>query len=82
MKPEALKYLYDIWRAVELLTDFTAGKAFADYRHNAMLRSAVERQFEVIGEATAKLARHDETLAARIGDFRRIVAFRNILIHG
>ncbi len=82
MKPEAQKYLHDIWRAVELLTDFTAGKTFADYELDAMLRAAVERQFEIIGEATAKLARHDEALVTRIDDYRRIVAFRNILIHG
>ena len=82
MKPEAQKYLHDIWRAVGLLTDFTAGKTFADYELDAMLRAAVERQFEIIGEATAKLARHDEALVTRIDDYRRIVAFRNILIHG
>ena len=82
MKPEAHKYLYDIRRAVSLLTDFTAGKAYADYERDAMLRAAVERQFEVIGEATARLARLDPELAARIGDYRRIVSFRNILIHG
>ena len=82
MKPEAQKYLFDIWRAVELLTNFTAGKAFADYEHDAMLRSAVERQFEIVGEATAQLAKLDRGLAARIGEHRRIVAFRNILTHG
>lgn len=82
MKPEAQKYLYDIWRAVELLTDFTAGKTFADYQGDPMLRAAVERQFEVIGEATAQLAKRDPALAGRIGEYRRIVAFRNILIHG
>ena len=82
MKPEAHKYLYDIWRAVKLLTDFTANKAFADYERDAMLRAAVERQFEVIGEATAQLARCDKALVAHIGEYRRIVAFRNILIHG
>ena len=82
MKREAQKYLYDIWRAVELLSAFTADKAFADYERDAMLRAAVERQFEVIGEATAQLARHDEALVVRIGEYRRIVAFRNILIHG
>ncbi len=82
MKPEAQSYLYDIRRAVELLTDFTAGKAFRDYERDAMLRAAVERQFEVIGEATARLARVDRALAERISEFRRIVAFRNILIHG
>ena len=82
MRPEACKYLYDICRAVKLLTDFTAGKAFADYQRDAMLRAAVERQFEVVGEATARLARVDEALVARISDYRRIIAFRNILIHG
>jgi hypothetical protein len=47
-----------------------------------MLRAAVERQFEIIGEALSQLARLDESLASRITDHRRIIAFRNILIHG
>lgn len=82
MKPEARKYLYDIRGAVQLLTDFTSDKAFEDYQHDAMLRAAVERQFEIVGEATAQLAKVDPNLVARIGEYRRIVAFRNILIHG
>ena len=82
MKREARKYLYDIWRAVELLTEFTADKDFRDYERDAMLRAAVERQFEIIGEATAQLARLDQETAHRIGEYRRIVSFRNILIHG
>ena len=47
-----------------------------------MLRAAVERQFEIIGEAVSQLARLDEELAARITNYRRVIAFRNILIHG
>ena len=82
MKPEAQKYLYDIRRAVELLTEFTADKTFKEYQRDAMLRAAVERQFEIIGEATAQLARLDRELVARLGEWRRMVAFRNILIHG
>ena len=82
MKREARKYLYDIRGAVELLTDFTSDKAFEDYQSDAMLRAAVERQFEIVGEATAQLAKVAPNLVARIGEYPRIVAFRNILIHG
>jgi len=82
MRLEAKKYLYDMQQAVALLTEFTAGKTFADYERDAMLRAAVERKFEIVGEALSQLAKLDEKLAARIGEHRRIIAFRNILIHG
>ena len=82
MKLEARKYLYDIQCAAGLLREFTDGKTFANYEGDAMLRSAVERQFEVIGEAMAQLARTDELVADRISQYQRIIAFRNVLIHG
>ena len=82
MRLESRKYLHDMQRAAEVLREFTAGRSFDQYRNDAMLRAAVERQFEVIGEAMARLARVDEAVAARIGGYRRIIAFRNVLIHG
>ncbi len=82
MRREAKKYLYDIQQAASRIADFTFGKQLDDYRRNSMVRSAVERQFEIIGEALAQLAKLDEKAVVRIGEHRRIIAFRNILIHG
>ena len=82
MRLEARKYLFDIERAAGLVAQFTTDKEFVDYEQDDMLRSAVERQFEVIGEALAQLYKLDSAIASRISGYRRIIAFRNILIHG
>lgn len=82
MQPESRKFLHDVLQAAELLLEFTRGKRFEDYAADALLRSGVERQFEIIGEALSQLAKIDSETAARISDHRRIIAFRNILIHG
>lgn len=79
---EVRKYLYDIRQACELLHEFTAGQTLADYGSHAMLRTAVERQFEIIGEALNQMLQRDASLAVHISDHRRIIAFRNRLIHG
>ena len=79
---EIQKYLFDINEACELLVRFTAGKTLSDYSADPMLRSAVERQFEIIGEALAQLLRLNPNLHSRISDSGRIIAFRNRLIHG
>ena len=60
---------------------FTAGKSVDDYRADKLLRRGVERSFEIIGEALSQLRKRDEPLADRISESRKIVAFRNILIH-
>lgn len=81
MRLEAKKRLYDFLRAAMLLAEFTDGKSFEDYERDIMLRSAVERQFTIIGEAMAQLARYDAEVAARISEYPRIIGFRNVLIH-
>mgnify|MGYP005832441571 CR=1 FL=1 len=75
------KYLFDITEAAALLRRFVTGKTFEDYQGDPLLRSAVERQFEIIGEALNQLVRLDPEMAARISNTARIIAFRNVLIH-
>lgn len=82
MELEARKLLEDIRLAADRITSFIAGESLDTFRANELLRSAVERQFEIIGEALHRLERFSPAIAARISDYRRIIAFRNILIHG
>lgn len=79
---EVQKYLFDIERAASRLQGFVSGKSREQYLSDALLQAGVERQFEIIGEATAQLARIDLSTAEHIPEFRRLIAFRNILIHG
>jgi uncharacterized protein with HEPN domain len=82
MPPDRRKYLWDALAAADLISTFSDGKSLDDYQADPMLRSAVERQFEIIGEALNQLSKVDKDLAARIPDLPRIVSFRNVLIHG
>jgi len=82
MHADARKLLWDAEQAAGRINRFTAGKTFTDYQADEYFRSAVERQFEIIGEALGQLQRIDPTTAARIPELPRIVAFRNVLIHG
>lgn len=74
-------WLADIVTACDLLVEFTSGKTFTDYAGDALLRSAVERQFEIVGEALRVTLQHKPELAANITDVRAIIAFRNQLTH-
>ncbi len=82
MRLEAKKYLYDIKQAADLLLRFSRGKTFVEFTADPMLRSAIERQFEIVGEALNQLSKIDPGIASAISEHQRIIAFRNILIHG
>lgn len=79
---EVLKCLFDIAEACEALTEFVAGKSREDYLGDRMLRSAAERQFMIIGEALRQALDLDPALANSISETRRIISFRNRLVHG
>ena len=83
MRPERTsKTLEDIRDAASFVLAATEGKALGDYSEDRLLRQAVERNFEIIGEAVGRLARNDPESASCLSEHERIVAFRNILIHG
>jgi uncharacterized protein with HEPN domain len=82
MEIEIKKYLFDIQQACLLISEFTRGQAFETYQMNAMMRSAVERQFITIGEAMNQILKRKPELEADITAARKVVDFRNVLTHG
>ena len=82
MQPKTPKLLDDVRDAAAFIRQVTDGKTLGVYGADRLLRQAVERNFEIIGEAISRLARVDPDIAARIGDHPQIIAFRNVLIHG
>ena len=82
MRLESKKFLFDIQQAARRISDFVKDKSFSDYESDPMLRAAVERQFEIVGEALRRLLADDPDTGRRISEHARIVAFRNILAHG
>lgn len=82
MHPRAPKLLEDIRSAADFVKSVTQGVGLEQFRQNRLLRQAVERNFEIIGEAVRRLEKDDPDTASRITDYRRIIAFRNVLIHG
>jgi len=82
MRRDPRAFLWDVREAAVAIQSFTAGMDAAAFAGNAMAQAAVERKFEIIGEALNQLVKLDGSLATRIPDLPRIVAYRNQLIHG
>lgn len=82
MQPRTPKYLGDIREAVAFILATTHDKSEATYLEDRLVRHAVERNFEIIGEALRRVAQQDPETAGRISDYQRIISFRNLLIHG
>lgn len=49
MKDEEQAHLHDIVQAGRAIQEFIGGCTFEEYVSNAMMRSAVERKFEIMG---------------------------------
>ena len=74
--------LWDVADAAAAVATFVKGRRLSDYLADRMLRSAVERECTIVGEALNQLRKVDPALADRIPELARIVGFRNLLAHG
>jgi uncharacterized protein with HEPN domain len=71
LKRDPRVFLWDAREAANAIAAMTAGRTFAEFSNDIVLRSAVERQFEIVGEALAQLARLDAPLAVKVPDLRK-----------
>ncbi len=76
------EWLQDALNQAREVQLFTAGMTFSAYQDDHKTQAAVERKFEIIGEALNRIRSADEALLEHIRDCRSIISFRNILAHG
>ena len=82
MRDEVREYLEDILIEGNDIKEFTVDKNFDHYSNNRLLKAAIERKFEIIGEALNRIKNEDDETLMKIRNYRSIISFRNILAHG
>ncbi len=84
MDEKILKWLYDIKIAIAEIEGYFEDEKrdFSQYRKNIMLKRAVERDLEIIGEAVKRVLNRDSSIENIITNAKAIVALRNQVIHG
>lgn len=83
MPHKARKLIVDISLSCKEILEFTIGKTYKDFESDRLLQLAIEREFEIIGEALSRLEKVEiEKLEDNIPEYRKIIGFRNIIAHG
>ena len=81
MRRETSAWLWDAREAIDAIGSFVDGVDESEFTHSLLIRSAVERQLEVLGEALNRVRSADPETAALIADIHRIIAMRNVIAH-
>ena len=83
MDEKILKWLFDIKLAIEEIDGYFDGKQrdFSEYTRNIMLKRAIERNLEIIGEAISRISKEDSGIVDKITNARSIIGLRNQVIH-
>lgn len=83
MDERILKWIYDIDFALNEIESFFKDreKDFFEYRKNTMLKRAIERDLEIIGEAVNRILNKDPSFEKNISDAKAIIGLRNQVIH-
>ncbi len=81
MTNEIKKYLHDIKTSISAINEYLGiERNFFNFENNRMLKKAIEREFEIIGEAINRMLKINKDI--NISSSRKIVDLRNYLSHG
>ena len=82
MRPETIVTLSQMQAAGLFIRARAGAMTLEQYIADETVRCAVERKFEIIGEAATRLVKASPEIAATITDIRGIISFRNRIVHG
>ncbi|MFZ0531467.1 MAG: HepT-like ribonuclease domain-containing protein [Propionicimonas sp.] len=84
MRPEAeaAAFLWDALTFARNVTVAVGTNSLETYLEGGPITWATERQIELVGEALNNLRKAAPELAERVPDVHKIIATRNILVHG
>lgn len=72
--------LLDMVEALEAVQAFVADRTYEDYAANRMMRRAIERELEILGEAANRVPKGFQVAHGDI-DWGQIIGLRNVIIH-
>ena len=76
------KYLIDAQSAANDISKFLEGVSRDEFINNKLLCRAIEREFEILGEALNLASKEKKDLESEILDLPKIIGLRNKIIHG
>jgi len=80
-KPSKLDRLEHIIEAINRIIKFTSKMTYPDFVKNEMAQFAIIKNFEIIGEAAYHLPVEFRKENEEKIEWRKIIAFRHILVH-
>ena len=82
MQHDPIVCIEDAINACELILQFTENVSEMEYYHDKKTKAAVERKFEIIGEALNRIKKIDMNILKNINNWKEIIGFRNVISHG
>jgi uncharacterized protein with HEPN domain len=82
MQRREKKLLHDMLESARAIEQYIEGVSESSFNDDGMVRDAVYYKLVIVGEALSVLSRESPAVAERVTDWRKIIGFRNQIVHG